>query len=154
MVRFALLVLALASALSCSGCAAIAIPPAAVGAAAVSGSAGGLVRAGTEYTMAGAAYRTFSSPVKDVYEAVHETLQKLEITPTNESFDGADVTIHGAAIDRTFTVKLDPITPALTRMKLVVSQYGIGKDRATAGEIISQVEQRLHPAPSASPPND
>ncbi len=145
MVRFALLVLALASALSCSGCAAVAIPPAAVGAAAVSGSAGGLVRAGTEYTMAGAAYRTFSSPVKDVY---------LEITPTNESFDGADVTIHGTAIDRKFTVKLDPITPALTRMKLVVSQHGIGKDRATAGEIISQVEQRLRPAPSASPPND
>ncbi len=154
MVRVALLVLALASALSRSGCAAIAIPPAAVGAAAVSGSAGGLVRAGTEYTMAGAAYRTFSSPVKDVYEAVRETFQKLEITPTNESFDGADVTIHGAAIDRKFTVKLDPITPALTRMKLVVSQHGIGKDRATAGEIISQVEQRLHPPPSASPLND
>src|SRR5947208_16925190 len=116
MVRVALLVLALASALSCSGCAAIAIPPAAVGAAAVSGSAGGLVRAGTEYTMAGAAYRTFSSPVKDVYEAVHETFQKLEITPTSESFDGADVTINGSAIDRKFTVNHDPITQDISRL--------------------------------------
>jgi hypothetical protein len=39
-------------------------------------------------------------------------------------------------------------------MKLVVTQHGIGKDRATAGEIIAQVEQRLRPVPSASPPND
>jgi hypothetical protein len=82
--------------------------------------------------MAGAAYRTFSSPVKDVYEAVHETFQKLEITPTKESFGGDDVTIQGVAIDRKFTIKLDPITPTLTRMKLVVSQHGIGKDRATS----------------------
>jgi hypothetical protein len=152
MVRVSLALVVLASGLSYSGCAAIAIPPAAVGAAAVSGSAGGLVRAGTEYTMAGAAYRTFSSPVKDVYEAVHETFQKLQITPTKESFGGGDVTIQGVAIDRKFTITLDPITPTLTRMKLVVSQHGIGKDRATAGEIISQVEQRLRPPASASPP--
>ena len=154
MVRSALACLVLVTALSVSGCAAIAIPPAAVGAAAVSGGAGGLVKAGTEYTLAGSAYRTFSSPVKDVYEAVHETFQKLEITPTDESFAGGEVTIHGVAIDRKFTIKLDPITPVLTRLKLSVRQHGIGKDRATAGEIISQVEQRLRTVPSASPQFD
>lgn len=62
------------------------------------------------------------------------------------------MTIHGAAIDRTFSVTLDPITPVLTRMKLIVRQYGIAKDRATAGEIINQVEQNLHAPPAASPP--
>ena len=81
-------------------------------------------------------------------------LRQARFATAMRGFDRADVTTHGVAIDRKFTVKLDPITPALTRMKLVVSQHGIGKDRATAGEIISQVEQRLRPAPSASPPND
>jgi|SRR5262245_1230052 len=154
MVRFSLAIVVVASTLSWSGCAAIAIPPAAVGAAAVSGGAGGLVKAGTEYTMAGTAYRTFSSPVKDVYEAVHETFERLQITPTHESFESGEVTIHAAAIDRKLTIKLDPITPALTRMKLNVRQHGIGKDRATASEIIGQVEQRLRPPSSASPPLD
>ena len=150
MLRSVLACLLLAAACVVSGCAAIA--PAAVGSAALSGGAGGLVKAGTEYGFSGAAYRTFSNPVKEVYEAVHETLQGLQITPTKESFDGGIVTIHGAGIDRTFSIKLDPITPALTRMKLVVRQNGIGKDRSTAAELISQVEQRLHPAPAASPP--
>jgi len=78
----------------------------------------------------------------------------LQITPTHESFESGEVTIHAAAIDRKLTIKLDPITPALTRMKLNVRQHGIGKDRATASEIIGQVEQRLRPPSSASPPLD
>jgi len=65
----------------------------------VSGGAGGLVKAGTEYTLAGAAYRTFSASVKDVYEAVHETFHRLEITLSEESFEGGEVTIRGVAID-------------------------------------------------------
>src|SRR5262249_48605090 len=36
----------------------------------------------------------------------HETFQKLRITPTKESFDGSEVTIHAAAIDRKFTIEL------------------------------------------------
>ena len=120
----------------------------------MSGGAGGLVKAGTEYTLAGAAYRTFSASVKDVYEAVHETFHRLEITLSEESFEGGEVTIRGVTIDRKFSVKLDPITPTLTRMKLTVSQHGIGRDRATAAEIIAQTELWLRSAPAASPPSD
>src|SRR5262249_39754309 len=137
-----------AAAFALSGCAAIA--PAAVGTAALSG--GGRVKAGTEYGFGGTAYRTFSKPVKDVYEAVHETLQGLEISTKKEAFDSGIVRIHGVGIDRTFSIKLDPITPTLTRMKLVVRQHGIGKDRSTAAELINQVEHHLHPRPPASPP--
>src|SRR5262249_16797717 len=118
-----LLFLVAVAALGLAGCGALALP--AVGSAALSGGARGLVKAGTEYSFAGAAYRTFSLPVKDVYEAVHETFQVLEITTAKESFETGQVDIHGVAIDRTLSIKLDPITPTLTRMKLVVHQHGI-----------------------------
>ena len=135
-------------ALGLSGC--VALAPAALSSAALSGGASSLAKAGTEFTMSGGAARTFSSPLKDVYEAVHETFQRLEITVTEESFDGGEVEIHGVAIDRTFAVKLEPITPTLTQMKLTVRAHAIGKDRATAAELISQTEQVLRLAPAAS----
>jgi len=134
-------------ALGLSGC--VALAPAALGSAALSGGASSLAKAGTEFTMSGGAYRTFSSPVKDVYEAVHETFRRLEITVTAESFGGGEVEVHGVAIDRTFAVKLEPITPMLTQMKLTVRVHGLGKDRATAAELISQTEQVLRPESSA-----
>ena len=99
MLRAALVCLVLVGPLSFFGCAAVAIAPAAVGAAAVSGGAGGLVKAGTEYTLAGAAYRTFSASVKDVYEAVHETFHRLEITLSEESARSRHAGPHAYEVD-------------------------------------------------------
>lgn len=50
MLRSALVGLVLVAGLSLSGCAAVAIAPASVGAAALSGGAGGLFKVGTEAT--------------------------------------------------------------------------------------------------------
>lgn len=140
--------LLLAGLLVLGGCAALA--PAAVGTAAIGAGAGSLVKAGTEYTLGGAAYRTFSAPLAEVYEGLRRTFEDLQITITDERFAGGEVRIHGVAIDRTFTVVLDPVTPGLTRLKLVVREMGgLGKDRATAAEIIAQAERRIAPYPAA-----
>jgi hypothetical protein len=140
--------LLLVGGLAVGGCAALA--PAAVGTAAIGAGAGSLVKAGTEYTLGGAAYRTFSAPLDEVYDGVRRTFEDLQMTITRERFTGGKVRIQGVATHRTFTVVLDPVTPALTRLKLVVREMGgLGKDRATAAEIIAQAERRIPPYPAA-----
>ncbi|HEU5323655.1 MAG TPA: hypothetical protein VFX28_22820, partial [Methylomirabilota bacterium] len=86
---------------------------------------------------------TFGVPVTDLHAATLATLERLEI-PVVEQQAGEDgVEITGQARDRTIRFRLERVSPALTRMRLVVAQSLLGKDRATAAEIIAQTERTL-----------
>ena len=133
----ALLVLALAT----SGCVAAALP---IGLAALSGSASSAMKAGTDYTLGGAAYRTFSAPLGDVRKAVRGSFAALEIEVTEDvPIVGGGSWIVGEARQREIHVKLEPVTPALTRLRMVVRQGLLGRDRATASELIDQTARAL-----------
>lgn len=143
-----LLALVLAAALATSGCAALVLPV--VGAAAVSAGAGGAVKAGTEYTMGGTAYRTFTVPVDQVHDVALVTLKRLGIkVHEEERHERGAATIRGRAYDRGVELTLEPVTPSMTQIQLAVRR-GLGKDRATASEIIAQMERALEPAPPAA----
>lgn len=123
------------------GCAAVALP--AVGAAVVASGAGTVVRVGTEYTLSGAAYRTFSQPLHVVRGA---TLQALDAADVEIAVN--EPTEHGSRIvarvlDRTVDVRLESLAPSLTRLRLSVRHGLIRRDRATASEIITQTVARL-----------
>lgn len=136
-----LLPLALLAVATLPGCAAVALP--AVGAAVVASGAGSIVRVGTEYTLAGAAYRTFSHPVDVVRGAALQALDAADVTiATNET------TSHGSRIvakvhQRTIEMRFESLTPSLTRMRLSVRHGLIRRDRSTASEIITQTATRL-----------
>lgn len=49
----------------------------------------------------------------------------------------------GEGIDRTLRIGLTAISPAATRGDVTVKQDPIRRDRATASEIVSQIEQAL-----------
>jgi len=98
------------------GCAAVALP--AVGAAVLTSSAGAAARAGTEYTLRGTAYRTFTRPLAEVRGAALQTLDGADVTIiANESTDRGS-RIRAEATRRTINVTLERLAPSLTRMRL------------------------------------
>jgi len=145
----ALIVLALPA----SGCAALALP--AVGVSIMGDAAGSAVKAGVEHTIGGATYRTFSASRADVRAAVRQSFRDLEIQITeDELLIGGGARIVGEALHREITVELEPVTPALTRLKIAVRQGLLGRDRATSAELIEQTAralQEVRPAAAASP---
>ena len=119
-------------AMTASGCAALALP--AVGISMMGDAAGGVAKAGV----------TFSAPLADVRDAVRQSFRDLEIQVTeDELLIGGGAKILGEALHRHITVRLEPVTPALTRLKLVVRQGLFGRDRATASELIEQTTRAL-----------
>ena len=129
-------------AMTASGCAALALP--AIGTSVMGNAAGGAAKAGVERTMSGAMYRTFSAPLADVRDAVRQSFRDREIQITEDDLlIGGGAKIKGEALHRHITVRLEPVTPALTRLKLVVRQGLVGRDRATASELIEQTVRAL-----------
>ena len=126
-------------ALGTSGC--VMLP--ALGAAAASGGASSVVKAGTEYTFAGAAVQTFSAPLKELHEVTLATLQRLEVAVKEEETTEAGVAVlRGEAFHRSVTITLEPVTPAMTRMTVGV-RSGLSRDRATATELLAQMTRAL-----------
>lgn len=133
----------LVTALALSGCvAAPMLAPAAF-------SAGGdLVKAGT-VRLGGATFRTFSAPLADVYQATRKTLDDLGFPKPDEEMAEERVILHAKGVDRTVRIDLQPITGSMTQMRVFVRKATLGKDPATASELVAQIEQTLTPAGDA-----
>jgi hypothetical protein len=132
------LVLAVIS-LSASGCTGIELS--APGVAALSAGTGSVVRAGTEYTLTGSAYRTFSLSREDLSTAVRSTLARVEFTVQETFVDDHELVIETAGIARTVQLRFTPITPVMTRLKVVVRHDLVRRDRATASELLAQIDR-------------
>ena len=122
-----------------TGCTGIELP--ALGAAALSAGVGNAVKAGTEYTVTGTAYRTFSMSLEDLTAVVRRTLDRMELPVTDATVHDTRLTLTAEGIDRTVRLTFTPISPAVTRLGVTVKQGIIRRDRATTSEIVTQVEQ-------------
>ena len=123
-----------------AGCAEVALP--ALGAAALSGGVGSVVKAGTEYTLLGTAHRTFSLPIDQLAPSVRATLERLAFVLDETRVDDTELTIEASGIDRSVHLKLTPITPAMTRLTVAVG-HPLRRDRATTTELLSQIEHAI-----------
>ena len=131
-------------AMGSSGCAAIGLTGAALGAGLFNAGASAAVRAGTEVTRGGVVYRTFSLSQDDLRTAVGNTLAEMEIAVIrDELLDDGDRLIVAQAKDRDLELKLQPVTRTVTRLRLVVSEGMFRRDRATAAEIVAQTERAV-----------
>jgi hypothetical protein len=140
-VRHARVVLLVAAAGLAAGCTGIELP--ALGAAALSAGVGNAVRAGTEYTVTGTAYRTFTLSLEDMAKVVRHTLDRMELPITAAAVKGAQLTYVAEGIERTVRLTFTPISPSVTRLGITVKQGVIRRDRATASEIVTQIEEAL-----------
>jgi len=140
--------------LSLSGCLAAAALPA-LGLSAMSDAAGSVAKAGVEHTMGGSVYRTFSAPLDEVRDALLQSFADLEIDVTEEeALKDGGTRISGEALHRHISVKLEPVTPALTRLKMFVRRGWFGRDQSTSTELIEQTARALddvRPIGGASP---
>ena len=129
--------------LSMTGCIAAAAIPA-LGLAAMSDAAGGMAKAGVEHSMSGATYRTFTAPLAEVHTAVLQSFRDLEIEVTeDELLEDGRMRVAAEARDRHITVKLEPVTPALTRLMMSVRRGWVGRDASTSTELIEQTARTL-----------
>jgi hypothetical protein len=142
MQTFALIVVLVVS-VALSGCVALPLmAPAAM-------SAGGdLVKAGTVRTFGGATQRTFSVSLSELYAATRQTLDRLGFGPPEEHSKDERVILYAYAIDRTIRIDLMPITGEMTQMRVFVRKNSLGKDVATASELVTQTERVLNPPPT------
>jgi hypothetical protein len=124
-----------------TGCTGIELP--ALGAAALSAGMGNAVRAGTEYTMTGTAYRTFSLSLEDLVGVTRRTLERMELPITEAEAHDERLTLRAEGIERTVRLTFTPISPTVTRLGISVKQGLVRRDRATASEIVTQIEQSV-----------
>jgi hypothetical protein len=136
----------LAATLALSGCAAL--PLAVVGGAMLQGGAGAVARTGTEYTLTGAVYRTFTIPSNAVRAAVLLAFERAGVSVSRvvESEDREE--IEGQLRHRTVQVRLTPFSESLTGLTLVVKRNPLLRDRATSSELLEQIEQGLAENPA------
>ena len=129
-----------------SGCAAIGLTLLGVGAGVTTGTAVG-------YTLNGIAYRTFTAPLPEVRAATLTALDRMGIeVDAKEKTDQGEL-IKANAADRQIEVQLESVSSKTTRMRTVAKQGMFFKDRATAIEIIIQVENVLNGPKNNQSPN-
>jgi hypothetical protein len=73
----------------------------------------------------------------------------MELPITAASVKGAQLTYVAEGIDRTVRLTFTPISGSVTRLGITVKQGVIRRDRATASEIVTQIEEALVPLKSA-----
>ena len=128
--RLACLLPALAAA---SGCASVGVTLAGLGAG-----------VGMNHYTNNVTSRTFTEPLADVREAVHEALKRMAIPVEGTAETGAATTITAKAGSREIEIELEPITANTTRMQSIARREGsLFLDSATGAEIIAQTERIL-----------
>ena len=135
-----LLIVALVAGLA-TGCTGIELP--ALGAAALSAGVGNAVRAGTEYTVTGTAYRTFTLSLEDLAAVVRRTMDRMDLPVTEAEAHGTKLKLAAQGIDCTVQLSLTSISGTVTRLGISVKRGIILRDRATASEIVTQIEQSV-----------
>jgi hypothetical protein len=134
-------VLLIAVPLLLSGCAAV--PLATVGLGALTGGAREAVHAGTEYATGGVLYRTFTLSLPELRLALGDTLARMEVAIVRDEVAKDLRKIEARAHDRRLDIRLEPVTRTVTRLRLVIADGPFTKDRATASEIVTQLERTV-----------
>ena len=128
--RLACLLPALAAA---SGCASVGVTLAGLGAG-----------VGMNHYTNNVTSRTFTEPLADVRQAVHEALKRMAIPVEGTAETGAAAMISAKAGSREIEIELEPITANTTRMQSIARREGsLFLDSATGAEIIAQTERIL-----------
>ena len=94
------------------------------------------------HTLDGVSYRTFTAPLPRVKDASLTALNRIAVHSAGSSPSEQGETITAKATERDIEIKLESITPKLTRMR-VTAKNGLMRDTATSAEIVAQIEKAL-----------
>jgi len=116
------------------GCAAVALTL-------LSAGAGVGASAGMDHTVNSVTYRTFTMGQEQLRTAIYTALRRMAILVKTDETTEDGRKIVGEAADRVVEIELEKVTAKTTRMRVVVKQGLLFRDKATAGEIIARTEQ-------------
>jgi uncharacterized protein DUF3568 len=111
-------------------------------------SAGIAAGTGTQYTLDGIAYRTFTAPLEDVRRATVITMRRMDVKLSTDEATTDGRSLVAQAGDRTVYIELEKLTSRTTRMRITAKHGWFWRDRATAGEVIAQTERSLDDLPA------
>jgi len=101
------------------------------------------------YTTANVAKKTFMGDVRQVTAATRQALGKMGIELQSISTEDAETKITAATSELDITVEMKPITAHTTKVSVNAVEDYVLKDRATAVEILDQIELALDDNASA-----
>ena len=94
------------------------------------------------HTLDGVSYRTFTAPLPRVKEASLSALKRMGVESASAAQSDHGETIVAKATERDIEIKLEPLTPKATRLR-VTAKNGLLRDTATSAEIVAQIEKAL-----------
>jgi Protein of unknown function (DUF3568) len=94
------------------------------------------------HTLDGVSYRTFTAPLPRVKDASLAALNRVGVQSAKSAPSDHGETISAKATERDIEIKLESITPKMTRMRVAASN-GLMRDTATSAEIVAQIEKAL-----------
>lgn len=95
------------------------------------------------YTVGNIANRTLIGGLEQISTATLLVLEKMEMHVSNIAHQDKQTLISASAGKLDIRINLTPITPQTTRVTVDASQSVLVKDKATADEIIAQIDQLL-----------
>lgn len=115
-----------------AGCAALAISALGTGAG-----------IGIPYVFSDCADRTLNYPFDQVNRATPHILMKMDISMVEQSSLKNGKRILAAANDLDITIEMEKVTAKATRVTVNAKKSAVQKDKATAEEILNQLERSL-----------
>lgn len=106
------------------------------------------------YSTANVAKRTFMGNVDQVTAATRKALQKMGIQFQSISTEDAETEISASTAELDIAIEMKPITAHTTKVSVNAVEDYVLKDKATAAEVLDQIQLALdsNPSPDASFP--
>ncbi len=95
------------------------------------------------YSVDNVSNRTFSGTLHHVTQASLDVLKKMQIQIDTVKKQEQGAKIQAYTNDLSIRISLYPITDNTTKVSIDASRYAVVKDKATADEIISQIDDTL-----------
>jgi uncharacterized protein DUF3568 len=96
-----------------------------------------------KYTVDSTAKRTFSENLNHVMRASIDVLKKMNITIDTVKKKESGAKIQAVANDLKIKISIHPITDNTTKVSIDALKYAVLRDKATADEIITQIDVAL-----------
>ena len=126
------------------------LPSTGCAAAAAVGSTLGAAFSGLAYMGNGTVERTFVVTLPEVWRASLTVLRLMDLTISEGARDENQGALKGVGSDLTVTLNMNSVTARATRVTIEAVQESLGKDRATASEVLNQLALLLPPTPSSA----
>jgi hypothetical protein len=101
------------------------------------------------YTTSNVVKKTLMGDAGQVKAATRAALKKMDVHFDSTKTGGNETEIQASTTELDITITIKPVTAATTKVKVDAVEDRVFKDKATAAQILSQIEAELNRKPAA-----